>query len=110
MRKATPNTSGMALHINDKSGVKIQINPTESHTDITQERDPLTSRIPTGKEFQAAFTLLDAYQDGLNMVATFQTLKHGLGTFYRVFEALEANYEPFADSVFQDAFFEGVQA
>lgn len=53
---------------------------------------------------QAVICYSEALQDGRNMATLYRNLSGGLSTYYKVFSALEAKYEPFYYPVLLDAF------
>lgn len=51
----------------------------------------------------------EAVQDGRNMAALYLNLRTGLNTFYKVFSALEAKYEPFFTCDFTASFYDEME-
>ena len=57
---------------------------------------------------QAVICYSEALQDGRNMATLYRNLKGGLSTYYKLFSALEAKYEPFYNSALWEAFIEHI--
>ena len=93
MTKATPNTNGMAFQNNVYTGVKIQINPTESHSHelVISRLRSLRAGVVTPDDTAPAIntTLQEAIKDGVNIAYLIANCKSGLLTLYRVYDALE---------------------
>jgi len=98
MRKATPNANGMALQniVFTEDNIQNYLSESQSHDRVISDKDRI----------REPFTPFDdVANDAQIMASLLYNMKSGIDTWYHVFTAIEAKYEPFLSEVFLDEFY-----